>query len=368
MASCHGTSTKLNDKNESDLLNTQMTTLGRSKGNPMYVVTQKWLTGHPKGPAAAWQLAGAMQAMMMSVVPGNRNLDDTDSSLEQFEHLMYTNRTLRLRKHFEAISVTSFGFGQAGGQVLLVHPDRFLATLSREAFAAYTAKWKARRGAAFQRRQEILSNRVPLVQVKEGAPYEAAKQAIMNLLARSGGQQKTSPSPCLEEPATAALDSSVKAAVSAALGSSAENSGVGIDVERFDLPCFGSDTFLSRNFTSEEREDCRRRALQTGRADGRRPLAGLWAGKEAVLKALGNAAGGGLRGGGGVAGASASAADVVLRRPAGEGPVAVELRASAAALAKAAGVQSVSLTLSYTDELAVAAAVTHAEDARTPAS
>eukprot|EP00928_Gymnodinium_smaydae_P066432 TRINITY_DN4943_c0_g1_i9.p1 TRINITY_DN4943_c0_g1~~TRINITY_DN4943_c0_g1_i9.p1 ORF type:complete len:3436 (-),score=625.04 TRINITY_DN4943_c0_g1_i9:83-9400(-) len=348
MASCHGTSTKLNDKNESDLLNTEMTMLGRSKGDPMYVVTQKWLTGHPKGPAAAWQLAGAMQAMMTSIVPGNRNLDDTDPTLEQFEHLMYTNRTLRLRKYFEAVSVTSFGFGQAGGQVLLVHPDRFLATLPQTEFDAYAARWKARRGVAFQRRQDVLSNRVPLVQVKEGAPYEAAKQAIMNLMARTSVHDKAGEAKPAEREKVS-VDASVQSAISKALGSAGAKSGVGVDVERFDLPCFGNETFLARNFTPEELRDCELRSAQTGHA--RRPLCGLWAGKEAVLKALGNAAGGGLRGGG------AAIRDVVLRRPAGDGPVAVELNGEAAALAKAAGISSVSVTLSYTEELAVAAAV-----------
>merc|ERR550537_1988628 len=96
LVSCHGTSTKLNDQNESDILNTEMEALGRREGNPLCVVTQKWLTGHPKGPAAAWQLAGAMQAMLSSTVPGNRNLDDVDAKLEEFSNLLYTNKTLRL--------------------------------------------------------------------------------------------------------------------------------------------------------------------------------------------------------------------------------------------------------------------------------
>lgn len=76
IASCHGTSTKLNDKNESDILNTEMEALGRQDGNPLFIITQKWLTGHPKGPAAAWQAGGVIQAMLTGKVPGNRNLDN----------------------------------------------------------------------------------------------------------------------------------------------------------------------------------------------------------------------------------------------------------------------------------------------------
>ena len=48
VASFHGTSTTANDKNESDVVNQQMEHLGRAAGNPVFVVAQKWLTGHPK--------------------------------------------------------------------------------------------------------------------------------------------------------------------------------------------------------------------------------------------------------------------------------------------------------------------------------
>ena len=48
--SCHGTSTKLNDTNESSLVQTQLQHLGRTKGNVVPMIAQKYLTGHPKGP------------------------------------------------------------------------------------------------------------------------------------------------------------------------------------------------------------------------------------------------------------------------------------------------------------------------------
>lgn len=53
VASFHGTSTMANDKNESMTLANMMTHLGRSKGNPLLGVFQKYLTGHPKGAAGA---------------------------------------------------------------------------------------------------------------------------------------------------------------------------------------------------------------------------------------------------------------------------------------------------------------------------
>ena len=63
VASFHGTSTKLNDLNESEVTQKQMEHLGRSEGNPLLVVAQKWLTGHPKGAAAAWMTNGVCQSL-----------------------------------------------------------------------------------------------------------------------------------------------------------------------------------------------------------------------------------------------------------------------------------------------------------------
>ncbi|KAF5209954.1 3-oxoacyl-[acyl-carrier-protein] synthase [Clavispora lusitaniae] len=51
VASFHGTSTKANDKNESATINSMMKHLGRSEGNPVFGVFQKYLTG-PGGAGA----------------------------------------------------------------------------------------------------------------------------------------------------------------------------------------------------------------------------------------------------------------------------------------------------------------------------
>ncbi|KAJ2338102.1 fatty acid synthase alpha subunit Lsd1, partial [Coemansia sp. RSA 2671] len=58
VASFHGTSTVANDQNESDVFNAQLKHLGRTPGHVVPVVCQKWLTGHPKGPAASFMLNG----------------------------------------------------------------------------------------------------------------------------------------------------------------------------------------------------------------------------------------------------------------------------------------------------------------------
>lgn len=44
----HGTSTQANDKNESEVIQAQMSHLGRTKGNILFTILQKYLTGHPK--------------------------------------------------------------------------------------------------------------------------------------------------------------------------------------------------------------------------------------------------------------------------------------------------------------------------------
>jgi fatty acid synthase subunit alpha, fungi type len=76
VASMHGTSTVANDKNETAIVSEQMRHLGKSKGCVTLCVFQKYLTGHPKGAAAAWQLNGALQMLATGLVPGNRNADN----------------------------------------------------------------------------------------------------------------------------------------------------------------------------------------------------------------------------------------------------------------------------------------------------
>lgn len=58
VASFHGTGTKANDLNESEVVNKQLVHLERTRGNLLPAIFQKHLTGHPKGAAAAWMLNG----------------------------------------------------------------------------------------------------------------------------------------------------------------------------------------------------------------------------------------------------------------------------------------------------------------------
>jgi len=122
IASFHGTGTQANDVNESDVLNAQMLHLGRSQGNPLPAVMQKYLTGHPKGAAAAWMLNGVLQSLDTGLVPGNRNADNIEAKLRAFDHVYYPSQTIQTDS-LKAGLLKSFGFGQVGGEVLVIHPD-----------------------------------------------------------------------------------------------------------------------------------------------------------------------------------------------------------------------------------------------------
>src|SRR5690606_21948760 len=96
VVSKHDTSTPANDLNENRLHQALQDRLGRTPGHPLLVVSQKSLTGHPKGPAAGWQLNGLVQLMAEGVVPGNRNLDDVDPDMAAFPSLVFTDRPIAL--------------------------------------------------------------------------------------------------------------------------------------------------------------------------------------------------------------------------------------------------------------------------------
>ncbi|KAK9424304.1 putative beta-ketoacyl-[acyl-carrier-protein] synthase I [Seiridium unicorne] len=136
IASFHGTSTRANDKNESSVVHEMMTHLGRTEGNPLLVICQKYLTGHPKGGAGAWMMNGCMQVLESRLVPGNRNADDIDGDLRAFTHLLYPSEVTRVRS-VKAFMLTSFGFGQKGGIVIGVTPRALFAALSASNFERY---------------------------------------------------------------------------------------------------------------------------------------------------------------------------------------------------------------------------------------
>lgn len=129
----HDTSTAANDPNESDLHERIAASIGRADGNPLYIISQKTLTGHAKGGAAAFQMIGLTQVLRSGQVPANMSLDCVDPVLAQHEHLVWLRKPLNLRQcPPKAGLVTSLGFGHVSALVAIVHPGAFFEALRQE--------------------------------------------------------------------------------------------------------------------------------------------------------------------------------------------------------------------------------------------
>ena len=138
----HDTSTLANDPNETELHERLADSMGRSDGAPLFVVSQKSLTGHAKGGAAVFQMMGLCQMLRDGVIPPNRSLDCVDDELATSAHFVWPRETLRLGDRFplKAGLVTSLGFGHVSGLIALVHPQAFLATLDSQQRQDYTER------------------------------------------------------------------------------------------------------------------------------------------------------------------------------------------------------------------------------------
>ena len=149
----HDTSTLANDPNETELHERLADSLGRSAGAPLFVVSQKSLTGHAKGGAAMFQMMGLCQILRDGVIPPNRSLDCVDDEMASSAHFVWPRETLRLGGKFplKAGLVTSLGFGHVSGLIALVHPQAFLAALDPEQREAYITQ-ATERSLAGQRR------------------------------------------------------------------------------------------------------------------------------------------------------------------------------------------------------------------------
>jgi fatty acid synthase, bacteria type len=164
VVSKHDTSTLANDPNETELHERLADSLGRSAGAPLFVVSQKSLTGHSKGGAAAFQMMGLCQILRDGVIPPNRSLDCVDDELADAAHLVWLRDTLRLADKFplKAGLVTSLGFGHVSGLVALVHPQAFLAALDPEQRLAYKERFEARVLAGQHRLASAIAGGRPL--------------------------------------------------------------------------------------------------------------------------------------------------------------------------------------------------------------
>ncbi|KAG9256470.1 fatty acid synthase subunit alpha [Emericellopsis atlantica] len=349
VASFHGTSTKANDKNESSVICQQLRHLGRSKGNAVMGIFQKYLTGHPKGAAGAWMMNGCLQVLNSGIVPGNRNADNVDPIMEDFDLIVYPSRTLQT-DGIKAFSVTSFGFGQKGAQAIGIHPKYLFATLDEATYSSYCAKVDARQKKAYRYFHNGLINNTLFV-AKANSPYndQQLSSVLLNPDARVSKDAKSSELTFAsnfmkqsEKQVTSARASETQQVMEAlAQKVTNKNSQVGVDVEDISSINIDNETFVERNFTANEIAYCQKAPSPQS------SFAGRWSAKEAVFKSLGVAS----------KGAGAAMKEIEILKDDETGAPMVRLRGEAAAAAKKAGVQDITLSISHSDSQAIAVAV-----------
>ena len=188
----HDTSTLANDPNEQELHERLADSLGRSDGAPLFIVSQKSLTGHAKGGAAVFQMMGLCQILRDGVIPPNRSLDCVDEELSTSAHFVWPRETLRLGDKYplKAGLVTSLGFGHVSGLVALVHPQAFMASLSADQRDEYAARALERSLAGQRRLASAIAGGKPMYERPEGRRFdhdhpEKAQEAAMLLDAAS---------------------------------------------------------------------------------------------------------------------------------------------------------------------------------------
>ncbi|CAO3632523.1 unnamed protein product [Mucor hiemalis] len=286
IASFHGTSTKANDKNESRVINAQMKHLGRSKGNALLAIAQKYLTGHPKGPAASWMASGVMQSLLSGIVPGNRNVDNIDELMKDFEYIVYPSRTIQT-DGLKAGLLKSFGFGQAGGEILIIHPDYVLAALEENQYHSYKIRNGQRHSQAYRYLHDTITGVSDFVQVKTEPPYSTDLEytVYLNPNARTVySKEKKSwhfTDKSAKQASPTAGDVEITKNILASLTEQqAGRRGVGVDVELTNAVNIENSTFIERNFTAAEVEYC------NSRPDPQASFTGRWSAKEAVFKAI----------------------------------------------------------------------------------
>ena len=151
VVSKHDTSTRANDPNEAFVHARIQDNLGRSAGAPLHVISQKSLTGHAKGGAAAWQLAGLIDVFATGVIPGNRSLTCVDEQTVP-DPLVVDYRSLTRSEPVRAALLTSLGFGHISSLVAVAHPGVFVAGMSPDDASSYRRRADDRNERAARRR------------------------------------------------------------------------------------------------------------------------------------------------------------------------------------------------------------------------
>ncbi|EME39096.1 fatty acid synthase-like protein [Dothistroma septosporum NZE10] len=370
VASLHGTSTKANDLNEPEVICKQMDHLGRTPGRPLWAICQKSVTGHPKAPAAAWMLNGCLQVMDSRTIPANRNADNVDPALQTATHLCFPTRPVRVQD-VRAFILTSFGFGQKGGQVVGVAPKYFFATLDEEVYKDYSVRVTKRSKTADRAYAKALMSNA-IVKVQDHSPYEQEDQSriFMDPLSRitedaeTGsyhfdtkdirnvadvkarltrlvrGERLNARPDAASGLAQAARSAQAWIEKQTGGRSSVDTSTVGIDL--VDLSAFSAhenETFIERNFTEQEK------AFAKQSLDQKMAFASRWAAKEAVFKCLHTQ----------TKGAGAAMKDIEIVKS--DNAPKVKLHNDCIKAGRKAGLEDIQLSISHGEDCLIAVAI-----------
>lgn len=336
--SIHGTGTGANENNETHVWNDVFANISRTPGNAVPVMAQKSLCGHSKGGSAAWQLAGLLQSVGSGIVAGNRNADNVDSHFKDYTYLMFPSVSI----HTDGIRaglMSSFGFGQVGGTCLVLHPRHVFGALEPSAYEAYKAKNARRSRLTYKAMSEMMITN-SLVRVKEGPPFTKDVEAavMLNPLARTSYDSKTGSYVFTSKLATEPqVDTAHVKAVSQIISEKESTAGVGVDQELISSVPSWNPEFVKRNFTEAEIAYCR------GQPSSESSFAARWVGKEAVFKSLGVSS----------KGAAAPMKDIEIL-PDESGVPTVTLHGDAKSAAEAKGISKVHLSLSHSENVAIA--------------
>jgi fatty acid synthase subunit beta len=245
----------------------------------------------------------------------------------------------------------SFGFGQAGGEILIIHPDYVLGALEENQYNAYMEKNAQRYAKTYRYLHDSLTGVCDFVQVKNEAPYsdDLEFSVYLNPNARTEYNKEkkswhfTNKSANLAAPSVGDADVT-KSILASLTEQQAGKRGVGVDVELTNAVNVENATFIERNFTAAEIEYC------SSRPDPQASFAGRWSAKEAVFKAIssyGNIPSDG-------AGAALNEIEIKSNEV---GAPEVVLSGKAKNAASAAGVQSVNVSISHSGAYSVAVAL-----------
>lgn len=338
--SIHGTSTKANEENETRIWNDIFTTISRTPGNAVPVMAQKSLLGHAKGGSAAWQMTGLLQTIITGVVPGNRNSDNIDSHFQDRKYLMFPSKSINT-DGIRAGVMSSFGFGQVGGTVMVIHPRYLLGALEPSYYESYKARNQTRALQSYKALSEMMISN-SLVKLKEHPPYapELERKVLLNSMARAEFDNKTGEYSFKKVGTQVPSDTAnVKTLSNVVANDIWSNSpaGVGVDQELISAVPSYNPNFVSRNFTDAEIAYCQKQPSPPS------SFAARWVGKEAAFKSLGVKS----------QGAAAAMKEIEILNDEAGVPT-VHLHGEAKRVAEQKGIKKVVISLSHSDTTAIA--------------